>query len=98
MNLSSEYILKILRDQKPYLEKHVGVTKLALFGSHARGDFDQNSDIDILIELKEKMFKTRFLLKEHLEHIFEKPVDVVYFDSVRLFFMRSIAKDIIYAW
>ena len=94
---SSEHILKILRDQKPYLEEHFGVTKLALFGSYARGDFNEDSDIDILIELKEKKFKTRFLLKEYLEQVFHKPVDVVYFDSVRLFFMRTMEKDIIYA-
>ena len=97
MQLSRDEILKILRDQKPYLEQQFGVTKLALFGSYARGDFNETSDIDVLIELKVKKFKTRFLLKEHLESIFQRPVDVVYFDAVRLFFMRSMEKDIVYA-
>jgi predicted nucleotidyltransferase len=97
MQYSADQILTILREQKPYLEEHFGVTKLALFGSYARGDFSQASDIDILIELKKKSFTTRFLLKEYLEHLFSLSVDVVYFDAVRRNFMRSMQKDIIYA-
>lgn len=97
MKLSTETILTTLREQLPYLEEHFGVTQLALFGSYARGDFDDASDIDILIKLKKKDYELRFFLKEHLESVFHKNVDVVYFDSLRPFVKRSVEKDVIYA-
>ena len=97
MKLSTDSILATLREQLPYLEKQFGVTQLALFGSYARGDFNEDSDIDILIKLKKKDYELRFFLKEYLETVFHRNVDVVYFDSLRPFIKRSVEKDIIYA-
>ena len=57
------------------------VKRLYLFGSQVRGDFDQNSDIDVLVEFKMKEVENAFYqfmgLKEELEVFFEKPVDIL---------------------
>lgn len=96
--LTSDIILACLRSNKEFLEKEFGVTKIALFGSFARNEARDDSDIDLLIEAKEKCFENRFYLREYLEKEFKRKVDVGYFDSVRFLIMENIKKDIKYAY
>jgi len=56
--------------------------RLDLFGSTTRGDFDaQHSDLDFLVEFEDlepaQYAQAYFALKEGLERIFERPVDLV---------------------
>lgn len=68
-----------------------------LFGSYARDEATPESDIDILIESKEKSYDTLFYMKEFLEKEFGKKVDLLYRDSIRRFIMRFIKEELIYA-
>lgn len=95
--LTKDEILTYLRAHKNFLEEHYGVTKIALFGSYARDEASNESDIDLLVEMKEEDFTIRFYLKEHLERQFKRKVDIGYFTSVRLFIKRSIEEDLVYA-
>ena len=55
------------------------VQSLELFGSAVRDDFHADSDIDVLatFEGQDHLFDRYFDLKEGLEQIFGRPVDVV---------------------
>jgi predicted nucleotidyltransferase len=55
------------------------VKELELFGSATRDDFSPASDIDVLVtfEGREQLFARYFDLKEGLEQIFGRRVDVV---------------------
>ena len=53
MQLTSDYIISTLRKDKTTLEKELGVHALALFGSYAKDNGNENSDIDLLLEQKE---------------------------------------------
>jgi len=53
-------ILEILRLEKPYLQENFGVLSIGLFGSYARGTERADSDIDVLVELKEPRFEVTF--------------------------------------
>jgi len=97
MNLNKDQILNFLRENKNTLEKEFGVTKIALFGSYARGEADINSDIDFLIEVRKKDFRKRFYLKEFLEKNFNRNVDVGYFDSLKKFIRKKVEEELIYA-
>ena len=96
--LSKEDILDFLKKNKSYIEKEFGVTKIALFGSYARDEQKESSDIDLLIEMPSHEFFKRMDLKRFLEETFGKKVDVGYFESVRLAIKRSIEEDLIYAY
>lgn len=96
-NLTKQEILSFLRKHKTFLEKRYGVTKIALFGSYAREDQTETSDIDLLIEAKEHDFDNRYDLKEFLENAFNRKVDVCYFDCVRKFIMHRIQEELAYA-
>lgn len=49
MGREKDRIIKILKDFKTNIEKFVSIDRLIFFGSYARGDNNQNSDIDIII-------------------------------------------------
>lgn len=63
-------ITKICRD--------AGINYLALFGSYARGDHNENSDVDLLVNFKEtrSYFETARILNK-LEDSIGKKVDLV---------------------
>jgi len=46
--VNPETAVELLRSLRPELERKYGVVELALFGSLARGDGDENSDVDVL--------------------------------------------------
>jgi uncharacterized protein len=62
-----------------------GVAELDLFGSVLRDDFRQDSDIDVLVTLKDDRRPTLFTLvdmEEELRQLFGRPVDLVLRRSV----------------
>jgi predicted nucleotidyltransferase len=48
---STQDVLRILHEARPRLAQEFGVTRLALFGSYARGDQREDSDVDVLVEV-----------------------------------------------
>ena len=47
--LSSNEIIQLLRENKSYLSSHFHCTEIGLFGSFARNEQTEESDIDILV-------------------------------------------------
>jgi uncharacterized protein len=72
----------------------LGLRRLDLFGSAASGGFDtESSDVDVLAEFAGgegfDYFGTYFALKEGLEEILGRPVDVVSLTSIRNPYFRD---------
>ena len=76
----------------PVLRKY-GVKKAALFGSYARGTFDQKSDVDILIEPPENMGLSFIRLKLDLEEKLDKKVDLVSYNGMSKYLKKYILAD-----
>ena len=77
-------ITSLLRESLPDLEKEFGVTHLAIFGSLARGEFNDDSDIDLLVEFQTPPSLFAFLrLKRKLEMLLGHPVDLVTPNALR---------------
>ena len=70
-----------IKPEIDHLCKSLPVKRLGLFGSALRGDFSQSSDIDVLVIFDEDeeidLFDKYFELKENLEEIFKRKVDLV---------------------
>ncbi|MBU1106229.1 MAG: nucleotidyltransferase domain-containing protein [Candidatus Riflebacteria bacterium] len=84
-----EHSLKKIAD----LCSRLRVVRLELFGSAAREDFTDDSDVDLLVEFAddEDLFDRFFDLKEGLEEIFSRKVDLVMKDGIHCdYFKRSI--------
>lgn len=85
--------INIILACKEQIQKNFGVKSLKIFGSVARNQDTDNSDVDICVEMEPDMFK-RYALKEYLEALFQKPVDVVrYRASLNPTLKSEIDKD-----
>jgi uncharacterized protein len=70
--------LKLLGQHKPVLAQRFGVTRLALFGSVARGKARPGSDIDVLVGFDGPATSTRYFgVQFYLEDLFGCAVDLV---------------------
>jgi len=77
----------------PIAQLH-GVTKVYLFGSYARGEATENSDIDLWIESGK--IKTLFALGgfySDLEEKFSKTIDITTEDVISESFYNQIQKE-----
>ena len=74
--MTRETILKLVAANHDRLRK-LGVRELGLFGSYARGDARPDSDVDFFVELEEKSFDRFMAVKELLEALLRRDVDLV---------------------
>lgn len=58
-------------------QKH-GLTKVTLFGSFARGDARDDSDVDLLVETPVPLGFARGAIYNELEASFNRPVDIIF--------------------
>ncbi len=92
-------VLSIIRAKKAELDAF-GVVRIGIFGSAARDELREASDVDVLVEFAPgKVTLTNFMgTKFMLEDAFGRKVDIATIDSVRKpRLQRAIEKDIIYA-
>lgn len=76
----------------------MGVEKIGVFGSHARGEADPASDIDLLVKLRELSFFNGYMrVKLYLEDLLGHPVDLALEDSLREELRPHILGEVIYA-
>lgn len=96
MKIDKDYVIEFLKQRKDFLRENYGVTKISLFGSYARGEETEESDIDFFVEMPADYDKL-FDLKEYLEKSFQRSIDVVRKHSnIRQRFLEEIEKDGIY--
>ena len=69
-------IKKIIRQHKKTLEKKFKVKKIGIFGSYARDEQTQKSDIDILVEFSGKMGWGFIDLEDYLQEMLKTKVDL----------------------
>ncbi len=84
-------ILNKLRELKPILSKEYAVRRIGLFGSFADNSADENSDIDLLVELEKPIGWKFFSLEIYLEKIFGRKIDLVTKNALK----EQIKKDIL---
>lgn len=102
--MGSDDIISRLRAHEREL-RAAGVTGLALFGSAARGEQREDSDIDVVVRLTEEARQEGFAyfgridrLSRRLAEILERPVDVVAEPIQKDRLRREIEKDRIIAF
>ena len=97
-NLSREAVLQELRNHLPQFERLYGVTKIGVFGSVARDEPRKNSDIDVVVEMREPDLFYLVHIKETLEKVLKRPVDVIrYRDKMNRYLKARIDRDARYA-
>ena len=96
--LTGNKIINLLRAEKSYLTNEFGVVNIGLFGSFARGQSGRDSDIDLLVELKEPRFDYLAGLQVYLENKFNRKIEIVRKGNrLNSRFVKIVEKEIIYA-
>jgi len=97
MRPHKDKIISILRESTPVLLKKYGVTRIGIFGSVARDDASEASDVDIVYEMSRPNLFTVVHLKDELENILNCSVDLVrYRERMNPFLKKRIEKEGVY--
>ena len=94
--VTKEYILNFLTTHKQEMQDTYALTKIGLFGSYAKDTANENSDIDIVVDMPSD-FDAFFDLKDFLEKELRKNIDLGLEKSMRPFIKNAIKNDILYA-
>jgi uncharacterized protein len=90
-------ILQLLKAHRQELARF-SVKSLALFGSVARDEARPDSDVDILVEFAEPVGLFEFVrLKDYLETLLDRPVDLVTSDALKEQLRERILKEAVHA-
>ena len=96
MMKSRENILSVIEQNQAALKK-LGVRRLGLFGSCARGEATAESDLDFVVEFSDKSFDAYMDLKSFLEDLFRSRVDLVTVSSIKPRLLPIIQRETVYA-
>ena len=95
--ISSDEVLDFLDENRGEIESF-GVERIGVFGSVSRGEQDESSDIDFLVEFVEgeKSYKNFIGLKRFLEDELGKEIDLVTRSSVKPSMKEHILEEVKY--
>ncbi|MBI2986885.1 MAG: nucleotidyltransferase family protein [Deltaproteobacteria bacterium] len=92
---TKQEVLRILQQEKPELVRRYAVKRLALFGSYARGDQRDDSDVDILVEVDPAIGLGFVELAERIEGALGVRAEVVSRRAIKPRYWEVIQEDLI---
>lgn len=94
--MNDKDLLSLLANGREDMVRQFGIKKLGIFGSAARNEMHEGSDIDVLVEFQSPpTFDAYMDLKFYLENLFHMNVDLVIDDTVKPRMRPLIEKDLI---
>ncbi len=92
MRTLQEYI-ELIRAHQSELQERFGITSMRLFGSVARGEQREGSNVDLFVTMPPKMFNY-ILAAQYLEQLLGCSVDLIRdHNNLRPFFRQQIERD-----
>jgi predicted nucleotidyltransferase len=91
--------VEILKKNETRIKQQYQVKSIGVFGSFARGEETEGSDVDVLVEFYEgaKKFDNFMDLKFFLEDLFGRKVDLVTTAALRPQLKENILREVQYA-
>ncbi len=90
-------IKKKISQHKPILRERFKVKSIGIFGSYLRGEQNERSDIDILVEFSGVIDLFEFVrLENFLSDILGRKVDLVMKDALKPRIKKSILEEAVY--
>ena len=93
-------IIQFLKKNKSHLREHFHCSEIGLFGSFARNEQTDQSDIDILVVFESgtpNLYQVELELKEYLKTCFNKEIDICSKKWIKPIFKSMVLKEAIYA-
>jgi uncharacterized protein len=92
-------IIDYLKQHKAELLARYRLSKIGIFGSFARGEQTDDSDIDLIVEFQsgvENLFHLKQALKQLIQEEFHKEVDICREKYIKPYYKKRILKDAIF--
>jgi predicted nucleotidyltransferase len=95
--MTRQEILQALKSFKQAKQDEYQITRIGIFGSAARDDMHESSDVDVVVELGVPDLLILVGIKQDLEEILSRPVDIVrYRDQMNAFLRDRIEREAVY--
>jgi len=96
MKTTSEYMALLRKYMVENAHKY-GIMRMGIFGSVARQENREDSDLDIVVDIDNPTLSTMYTLKTVLTEMFHCEIDLVRFrSSLSPFLKQNIEKEAIY--
>ena len=98
--VDSEQILYYLTSNKERFKRDYHLVRIGVFGSVARGEQSDHSDIDLIVEFEENtpdLYTIKQRLKNEIQSIFNVPVDICREKYIKPVFRRLVFSAVKYA-
>ncbi len=89
-------ILKIIKENEKQLREEFKIKNMAVFGSYARDEQDETSDMDILVEFSEPVGFEFFRAQRFLEKKTGVRIDLVTRDAIKPEIEENILRDLVH--
>jgi len=96
MKTTDEYLQQLKR-YKQRRSSEYGIERIGIFGSVARGEHTEKSDVDVCVEMKPDIY---FLIsvRDDLQKVFKRKVDIVRVrENMNPFLLKTIKNTAVYA-
>jgi predicted nucleotidyltransferase len=93
-----EEIERILKEHREGIKEKYGVVIVGVFGSYARGEQRETSDVDIIVELERPIGLKFYELWDYLENVLAIKVDVLTLSALKqkTLLWESVKEEIVY--
>lgn len=94
-----EEIKEILSQSKQIVQKKYKVKEMGIFGSYVRGEQNEASDVDVLIDFEQAPSLLKFIeLENYLSDTIGVKVDLVMKRALKPRIGKNILTEVIYLW
>lgn len=96
--METQQILAILKEYKTQVAEQYGILEIGIFGSVARNESTDKSDVDVVIRVQKPDLFMIAGIKSDLEERLNRPVDIVtYRETMNRFLKKRIDGGAVYA-
>jgi predicted nucleotidyltransferase len=95
--MSKEEVIELLRQYKKEFAERYGILAIGVFGSVARGEAGEDSDVDVVVRIVNPDLFMLAGIKNELEERLRRPVDLVtYRERMNQFLRKRIDREAVY--
>ncbi len=95
--LTQQEILNFLKEYKISKSDEYHIKRIGIFGSYARNEADEDSDIDVVVDFSEPDLLNQVGIMQELSKVFSKKVDVIaLWSKMNPKLLSRIERDAIY--
>ncbi len=97
--LSTKEIIQFLKNNKSFIKEKYHCSEIGLFGSFARNEQNEKSDIDILVEYEKgivNLYEIDYQLKTYLKQQFGREIDICSKKWINPIFKPLVLNETVY--